>query len=323
MSDTTTGTRPDPDELASAYLDGELDAAQRAAVEADPALLARVDELAAARAAVAGPVAVAPPDVQAAALAAALDVHDQLWAARPVPVPETQGWWQRFTARRLGPVLAGAALVAVAALGVVAVVDDNGSNGGSTDFAASAPETTAAPAATAAAGAVPAAEATAPAALATEAAPAPDLGSVDDAELQPLLRELPAAPKAVVDQVEATEATEAADASGAAAGTAQAGTGGSAAPPVDTTAAPETTTDAGAATATTAAAPAPAPAPAPATYPPVAARSSGSTCRAPEGTVFYGTLDVDGAPAEVFVGTSRAVALAVDGCTVLAEVPLP
>ena len=51
---------PTPDdELVSAYLDGEATPAERAVVEGDPRLLARVDELRAVTAAVGAPV---PPD---------------------------------------------------------------------------------------------------------------------------------------------------------------------------------------------------------------------------------------------------------------------
>jgi hypothetical protein len=61
----------------------------------------------------------------------------------------------------------------------------------------------------------------------------------------------------------------------------------------------------------------------PTALPPVALRTAGATCPAPEETVFYGTVDVEGVTAEIFVGTDRAVALATAGCTTLAQVPLP
>lgn len=47
---------PDQDELASAYLDGEANADERARVEGDPRLLARVDELRGVREALSAPV---------------------------------------------------------------------------------------------------------------------------------------------------------------------------------------------------------------------------------------------------------------------------
>lgn len=61
------------DELASAYLDDELTAAERSRVEADPELLARVDALARVRAALGAPVA-PDPRRREAALSAALAV---------------------------------------------------------------------------------------------------------------------------------------------------------------------------------------------------------------------------------------------------------
>ncbi len=62
-----------PDELASAYLDGEATAAEVARVEGDPALLTRVEELARARAAVQAPTPIHPVRREAA-IAAALAV---------------------------------------------------------------------------------------------------------------------------------------------------------------------------------------------------------------------------------------------------------
>src|SRR5687767_10598959 len=50
----------DPDELASAYLDGEVTPREAALVESDPALRQRVEELRQAAAAMAGPT---PPPV--------------------------------------------------------------------------------------------------------------------------------------------------------------------------------------------------------------------------------------------------------------------
>jgi hypothetical protein len=108
------------DELVSAYLDGEADAAERARVEADPDLQARVEVLARVRAAVQSPVPVDPARREAA-LTAALDA-----ATRPGGV--LAGGTER-TVVALAPrrwsvpsprwrYLAVAAAVAVAALAV-------------------------------------------------------------------------------------------------------------------------------------------------------------------------------------------------------------
>jgi hypothetical protein len=51
--------------------------------------------------------------------------------------------------------------------------------------------------------------------------------------------------------------------------------------------------------------------------------SAVALCAAPAGTTFYGSVEVDGVLGEVFLGDGRAVVLAADTCTVLAEVPLP
>jgi hypothetical protein len=61
-----------PDELASAYVDGEVSADERAQVEGDPELLARVDELRAVQRALAAPVEPPPEAYRDAAIAAAL-----------------------------------------------------------------------------------------------------------------------------------------------------------------------------------------------------------------------------------------------------------
>src|SRR5262245_30967997 len=68
------------DELASAYLDGEATPDERAAVERDATLLARVEELRAVRRVLAAPVPPRPAADVDAAVAAAL-------AATPSAVP--------------------------------------------------------------------------------------------------------------------------------------------------------------------------------------------------------------------------------------------
>jgi hypothetical protein len=63
---------PDRDELASAYLDGESSAAERALVEGDPAVMARVTEFRAVREALAAPVTPPAAGPRDAAIAAAV-----------------------------------------------------------------------------------------------------------------------------------------------------------------------------------------------------------------------------------------------------------
>ncbi len=71
---------PDPDaerdELASAYLDGEVTADERARVESDETLRARVDELRAIRDALAAPLPVASDAERESAIAAAVGVSN-------------------------------------------------------------------------------------------------------------------------------------------------------------------------------------------------------------------------------------------------------
>jgi hypothetical protein len=89
MTDATP--RPD-DEIVSAVLDGEATADERALVEADPEAQARLAELRAARDQVAAPVAV-PPAVREQAVAAALDLFDQLAPeAPPTSRPPGPDW---------------------------------------------------------------------------------------------------------------------------------------------------------------------------------------------------------------------------------------
>ena len=136
-------------ELASAYLDGELDAAERARAAADPDTMAVADSFARVRETL-GDVESVPDSIRTAALSAALaefDARQRVTAAASAGIPAMatvtvlRARWQR-SQRVLGGVAAAAviALVGVAAL--------NASNG--TDSkSSSAPEQ------------VPAAEATA------------------------------------------------------------------------------------------------------------------------------------------------------------------
>ena len=69
---TGTGDELTPEELASAYLDGELEAEDRARVEADPALMALVADLRAISDAVAAPVAPLTDEQRSTMVAAAM-----------------------------------------------------------------------------------------------------------------------------------------------------------------------------------------------------------------------------------------------------------
>ena len=305
MSDRTTGAFPDPDELASAYLDGELDQPTRSAVETDPALLARAGELAGVRAVVGGAMADPPPGLEEAALAAALEIHDSLWAERPVPAPARRRWWERLKVAHLGPVLAGASIVAVAAVGVVAVVGpDDDDTGGEVAITATTTPTLAGGS---------------PAPFQATSDAGPFLGSVEDVDdLGPLLRDLPTDPGAADTEAAAEDAADSA-ASGSGAAVTASGDGSSTESNTSTVPAPDTAPDA--------LAPEPQPPGADATIAAAAAppvlRAAAPVCAAPEGTTFYGTVDVGGMTAEVFVASARAVALSTDGCTVLVDVPLP
>ncbi|MCU0259750.1 MAG: zf-HC2 domain-containing protein [Ilumatobacteraceae bacterium] len=123
---------------ASAYLDGELDPVERAAVEADPAAMTEVERLRF----VAGVVRDVPAPSDAAregAIAAALaELAPAPSRAGAIPVPARQRSTQRWLA-------VAAALVAVAGLGVVATAVVGGDD--DTDEASDA-QTLEAPAAT-------------------------------------------------------------------------------------------------------------------------------------------------------------------------------
>jgi hypothetical protein len=97
-----------PDELASAYLDDELDDAARAQVESDPALLARVDELRAVQALLSTPPPALDPTRREAMIAAALIAFDEGATASGVDDRPTAP----VTAS--GPVPEGAAVVSIA-----------------------------------------------------------------------------------------------------------------------------------------------------------------------------------------------------------------
>jgi hypothetical protein len=139
-------------ELASAYLDGEATADERARVEGDPALLAEVERLRLVRDAVAA-TSPAPPAQRNAAVAAAMSAFDELRVETPSPpnvVPiasrRRAHWMQGLTA---------AAAAAVLVLGGFIVASRGGDDDDSADEVlradATAPGGVAAPSVTTAA----------------------------------------------------------------------------------------------------------------------------------------------------------------------------
>ena len=99
---------PHPDELVSAYLDGELTPAEAAAVQADETLAARAEELRAVRDAVAAPVSAPSAERRDQMIAAAIDAVSDVTVPSGVVVP---------LHRSVQPLLAAAA--AVVAIAVV------------------------------------------------------------------------------------------------------------------------------------------------------------------------------------------------------------
>ena len=189
-----------PDELISAYLDGEADADEAARIEGDPQSRARAAELAAVVQAVAEPVEGLTPRERDRLRARALDAAP----ARPAPVRDISEAARRRWRLVLIPAAAAAGIFAVA-LGVMSLrsgLDDDAS-----DTAASAPATTAASSSEMAAESAAAdmdymAEPAAPedfteeeAATAAEAATTPDSGDEAMAESAPA-PEAPAAAEA-------------------------------------------------------------------------------------------------------------------------------
>ena len=121
--------QPDDAELASAYLDGEATPDERARVEADPILLAEVERLRAAAAAVA---AVDAPSVEQreAAVGAALATFDELrvTAAEPEPPtpPANVASLDRRRQARVMQALTAVAAVAVLVIGGFVVANREG-----------------------------------------------------------------------------------------------------------------------------------------------------------------------------------------------------
>lgn len=121
--------------LASAYLDGDVDAAERARAEADPEVMAEVDRLRSVQTAlrdVGAPDPLRREQALDAALAAFADEPAPAAVPPPPPVPlprrQQRSWW--------GGVLAAAAALVVVVAGVV-VLRGAGGGGGNDDDSAS------------------------------------------------------------------------------------------------------------------------------------------------------------------------------------------
>jgi hypothetical protein len=127
------------DELASAYLDGELTPSEAALVEADPALLARVEVLRAVADEVATPAAPAPAAARDSAILAALDERDRL---RRAPTSARRSPTVAPIRRRRSAGTLRALAAAAVVLAVLALVPLIGSLDGADDAdVASGPET--------------------------------------------------------------------------------------------------------------------------------------------------------------------------------------
>ncbi|HEY1278027.1 MAG TPA: hypothetical protein VGF22_00045 [Acidimicrobiales bacterium] len=125
MSDPSDDQR---DELASAYLDGEATAAERARVEADPELVRRVAQLGVVRAALGAPGPSAGAETRDHAIATALAAASPP-AATVTPI-------ERHRSSRRALTILGAAAAAVGVIAAVAVVATRSSNTGTSSSAA-------------------------------------------------------------------------------------------------------------------------------------------------------------------------------------------
>jgi hypothetical protein len=140
-----------PEELACGYLDGELEADERARVEADPALLALVAELRAVSDAVAAPVAPLTDEQRSAMVAAAMGTIPAVGAGGSdadigepgaAAVASLDAARARRSARLVRTVAGG--LAAVAAVGLVALVVTRGGGSSNENTTADAGAATAA-----------------------------------------------------------------------------------------------------------------------------------------------------------------------------------
>jgi len=196
---------PQSAELASAYLDGELEGPERAAAAADPAVMATVESLARVRAAL-GTVAAVDHTAKTTAIAAALAEFDAMRSAGTAAVPREATTTApaavvslQSRRHRAYRVVSGAAAAAIVAVVAVSALN---ANRGSDDSSSSATE---APA-IASAGTSPDLKAVAEDAGATmEAAPdatdAAAAGSADSSASVPVID----TPQALTDYAETME----------------------------------------------------------------------------------------------------------------------
>ncbi len=129
------------DELASAYLDGELSAPERAQVEADPAILARVQVFERVRHAVATQMGAPAETRRENALVAAMDAMDE---ALPEVKWTPAGYRQKGIRRLRWQTGAGWGAAAAAVALLVVLVASLGGEGGGDASSAAAPVTAAA-----------------------------------------------------------------------------------------------------------------------------------------------------------------------------------
>jgi len=123
-------------EMASAYLDGDLDAAERLAVEADPETMALVESFSSVRSSLAA-VTVSDEATRSAAIAAALAEFDLIHAPAAVTVPARVSWLHARRMRTYRFVMGAAAAAVVVAVAVAAL--NSGSDSGSSSSATEAP----------------------------------------------------------------------------------------------------------------------------------------------------------------------------------------
>ena len=129
-------------ETASAYLDGELDAAERATAAADPDVMALVDSFTRVRAEL-GDVKPVVDSTRTAAMAAALAEFDALHSTEHAAPAAAAAKVTSLSSRRMRAYRVLTGVAAAAVVGVIAVAAIN-SNAGDTDNATSA-EVSAAP----------------------------------------------------------------------------------------------------------------------------------------------------------------------------------
>ena len=142
MSDERGDLTPqEMDELASAYLDGEVTPDEAALVETDPHMQALVEELRAVRGLVAAPVEAPSDEVRDQMIARALDHR------APVVSLETARWRLRAIPPQARVILAAAAVIAAIAVVGVTIFERQGDEfAGDDDGMASAPVMADAPA---------------------------------------------------------------------------------------------------------------------------------------------------------------------------------